>query len=776
MKNGMKRLAAILILSSLGLAGGAAFAAEFEVLDRLSVDGYTVLRGSADIPGGSFAVGASTFVVKAGNVGIGTTAPGYKLDVSGTLNADTVYQGGSALASLYAPLSGGGNYVQLQAATPGAQQAGHLNISGSGLFGGNVGIGTTAPASQMHLYGPAGTGAPVIGGGSLYLQDSASSPNNGGSLLFGTNQGYWAGIKGFINNGNSYTVGNLGFFTRNAIGDASLTERMRILINGNIGVGTAVPDQKLAVAGSISATGQIISSGTANNYFAGNVGIGTTGPGAKLEVNTGGGGLASDGVYIYHSANSAYNVLNVLSNWGNGSGGNLLKIGNAGGTKIIVDNSGNVGIGTAAPTARLEVHDGNDSIALYRYSDNQLAIQTLLDGQSLSGYSYGGGQNQLLLQPLIGNVGIGTTAPAARLDVAGTANMTALSIGGTAVTATAAELNFISGVTSALQAQINTKSPIASPTFTGTVSGITSAMVGLGNVNNTGDTAKPVSTAQQAALDLKANLASPTFTGSVQIGSGNFTQLITHGNNARLLLTAANNGATSGDANLYWWISEPGMTWTGAGIARNMYNTTGFPRVNTTLTGQMIRFDEGTNILFNTETAAGTRYTPMYVSGNDTIMNGNVGIGIVPSTYKLQVNGQPAANGYTLFTNYSDRRLKENVRPLGGDVLKKLMLLKPSTFNYNGKYFSLTGYDAKTKNRMLYGFIAQELNEVFPDMVSEKEIRGEKYYDTNLSSLQIYLVEGIQELEKRVEALEKENRALKEAARTDTVRIRDAAR
>jgi hypothetical protein len=57
------------------------------------------------------------------------------------------------------------------------------------------------------------------------------------------------------------------------------------------------------------------------------------------------------------------------------------------------------------------------------------------------------------------------------------------------------------------------KAPLASPTFTGNVSGITKTMVGLGNVDNTADTAKPVSTAQQTALDLKSNIASPTFTG-----------------------------------------------------------------------------------------------------------------------------------------------------------------------------------------------------------------------------------------------------------------------
>lgn len=44
---------------------------------------------------------------------------------------------------------------------------------------------------------------------------------------------------------------------------------------------------------------------------------------------------------------------------------------------------------------------------------------------------------------------------------------------------------------------------------------LNSTAVGLGSVNNTSDAAKPVSTAQQAALDLKAPIANPTFTGTV---------------------------------------------------------------------------------------------------------------------------------------------------------------------------------------------------------------------------------------------------------------------
>lgn len=67
---------------------------------------------------------------------------------------------------------------------------------------------------------------------------------------------------------------------------------------------------------------------------------------------------------------------------------------------------------------------------------------------------------------------------------------------------------------SGLDTALTSKAPTASPTFTGTVSGISAVMVGLGNVDNTSDAAKPVSTAQQTALNAKAPLVSPTFTGT----------------------------------------------------------------------------------------------------------------------------------------------------------------------------------------------------------------------------------------------------------------------
>ena len=121
MKRRMNRSAAILLLSCLGLAGGSSFAAEFEVLDRFSVDGYSVLRGSADIPGGSFTVGGSTFVVKSGNIGVGTANPGGKFEVAG---GSSILRGLDTQKDIAAFGSASGDFKVV------ISTAGNLNVSG----------------------------------------------------------------------------------------------------------------------------------------------------------------------------------------------------------------------------------------------------------------------------------------------------------------------------------------------------------------------------------------------------------------------------------------------------------------------------------------------------------------------------------------------------------------------------------------------------------------------------------------------------------------------
>lgn len=79
------------------------------------------------------------------------------------------------------------------------------------------------------------------------------------------------------------------------------------------------------------------------------------------------------------------------------------------------------------------------------------------------------------------------------------------------------EIGYLDNVTSNIQTQLDAKAPTANPTFTGTVSGITATMVGLGNVNNTADLDKPISNAVQSALDAKLSLSGGTMTGKITL-------------------------------------------------------------------------------------------------------------------------------------------------------------------------------------------------------------------------------------------------------------------
>ena len=80
--------------------------------------------------------------------------------------------------------------------------------------------------------------------------------------------------------------------------------------------------------------------------------------------------------------------------------------------------TGSFGVGSSMSVLGGFAAGASDSINLYRSADNHLTIQTTLDGQPLGTYG-GDNENRLLLQPLVGNVGIGTTSPSQKLDVNG---------------------------------------------------------------------------------------------------------------------------------------------------------------------------------------------------------------------------------------------------------------------------------------------------------------------------------------------------------------------
>jgi hypothetical protein len=77
-------------------------------------------------------------------------------------------------------------------------------------------------------------------------------------------------------------------------------------------------------------------------------------------------------------------------------------------------------------------------------------------------------------------------------------------------------------------ADILTNKTLTSPVIN-SPTGLVKGDVGLGSVDDTADTAKPVSTAQQTALDLKANVASPTFTGKISLNDGGYSVFVGEG-------------------------------------------------------------------------------------------------------------------------------------------------------------------------------------------------------------------------------------------------------
>jgi hypothetical protein len=109
------------------------------------------------------------------------------------------------------------------------------------------------------------------------------------------------------------------------------------------------------------------------------------------------------------------------------------------------------------------------------------------------------------------------------------------------------DANYASTISTAL----GLKAPLANPTFTGTVAGVTSAHVGLGNVDNTSDANKPVSTATQTALDLKldSSTAASTYltqslasTGYVAVAQPSIDYYITNSGSGAYLVNGVSNG------------------------------------------------------------------------------------------------------------------------------------------------------------------------------------------------------------------------------------------
>jgi hypothetical protein len=177
-------------------------------------------------------------VTSAGNVGIGTTSPATPLDVtgagrfSGFVRSNFLNTYDNSKSIIGAP----SNYVSIY----GGSGAEAIRIDSSG----NVGIGTTSPAYQLHLSGS---------GRSLGVKNYITTTLVANSILVGYDSsavylGYGYGAKDIhVGSNNSGKV-----LIRNTNG--------LVVQYGNVGIGTTSPSQKLHVSGSARITGAIYDS------------------------------------------------------------------------------------------------------------------------------------------------------------------------------------------------------------------------------------------------------------------------------------------------------------------------------------------------------------------------------------------------------------------------------------------------------------------------------------------------------------------------------------
>jgi hypothetical protein len=402
------------------------------LFDSVAVDG-PVLYGNSGGALGSSASGTKKIALlwnATGQVGIGATgsfAASNKLTLQGddaaTPAQQLVIRGNTDPAErLNIGFDTTGNKATLQSYTA-AATAGNLLLNPSG---GNVGIGSaTAPSAKLSIGDP-------IGGNATTL--STSLVTNAGAL-------------GTVAD-SELILGNFGF---NANSNSSLA-----ISAYRTTAGTTWLDTALVLGMNVDVTKRA-GGGFISIHGNGNVGIGTLSPGFKLTVNGNAyvaGNLHADGdIYM----KSGYRILN-------GDGALYLSTGTAQPT-IFQNNSaetmrisptGNVGIGTNAPGARLHVNGGSVKIQNTTYpgldmssgsSEMQLTVATTAGGMSGSAavgdvvlraltkklhFQSGQGAAALTIDTS-NNVGIGTASPAYKLDVAGNVRAGQLNLDGAIV-------------------------------------------------------------------------------------------------------------------------------------------------------------------------------------------------------------------------------------------------------------------------------------------------------------------------------------------------------
>jgi hypothetical protein len=339
-----------------------------------------------------------------------------------------------------------------------------------------------------------------------------------------------------------------------------------------------------------------------------------------------------------------------------------------------------------------------------------------------------------------GNVGIGVATPLYKLDVSGTIRFSSLT-SGTSTTCLVLEsngevrtkVNAASSGSSGSSGTSGAAGGAGPPGPPGTTGGVGSSgssgtsgsnggagppgppgppggSGGSGSSGTSGGTgpAGPTGPTGPTGPSGSANASGTTgkmakFTGSTSLGDSNITVT---GTGIQLPSTPASNSPSDIDFNASY-ASAAGIP------ARQMIklyydgsSCYGFGVSGGQL--EMMAYSGGIHAFYN-----GTSLVAQFNA------SGNLGVGVTPSSYKVDVNGNVHAVG---FPTSSDVRFKKNITPIE-NALSKVLKLRGVKYEWN-EFINNTrdGYDL---NSPIIGFIAQELELIVPELVSKWKLNEE---------------------------------------------------
>ena len=134
-------------------------------------------------------------------------------------------------------------------------------------------------------------------------------------------------------------------------------------------------------------------------------------------------------------------------------------------------------------------------------------------------------------------------------------------------------------------------------------------------------------------------------------------------------------------------------------------------------------------------------------NGITILENGNVGMGVLTPSVRLQVSGDIIANS---IAGSSDMRFKTHISPIENS-LQKVLQLRGVYFDWNTKDFP----DRKFSDQKAIGFIAQEVEKILPEVV-QTEKTPEGYKAVQYDKVVALLVEAIKEQQKQIDCLKRE--------------------